>query len=649
MPVPGKVTFQERRDTAAKKLDGLAAQGNTLTHELRSRGAVRWQDIIMNVGEIATTQAQRERYPQGHAKTSAENWHKIFIYLRRELGIGTDSSAAGTQLAKAALRLIESTRFGRVLRAFSEEHSVAVPRALISALEQLTDGAKKQKAREKLNSLSVQGIQISPDLIPNRFVQALGWVVWARGTTPWRAIQIKNDPEIIDGVKGVLDSLQQVSTDNTRLWRVEQATPETKLRYPVPKAIHPSSEGTFLYFRGDDASQPRTGAAKRLAEPVSEIGFKREIFGYFTSVYALYRATLHKHTRYEQEISALAALSQTAETLNTRLATDWRRGTSVQLRQQMKGEIVELLERAAPVFEGSKHLAKRDARELLEKIQEALKEIPKNEDTVIQNISSLLAQIVALRNRLAERGADIPRKNKYNTEDQNHLQEYIKKQEQAFLDLHESIERAPRILGQDPNFFDPTHSLTDPQLVTQSQDILAALNLKRERLESVTARPLLTFAKAMRIGISELENAVKQRNKARVESALVKLVVLSKLAQANACLERLKRFTGFCNVSFETFEQISTDLLKVLEKRTVFPNRSVPEYQQVYTPIQRKFATFARRFGELSQQGLSDDQRIVKYGEIREYLDRRENDLERVVAGLVGLELLEEPESEDSV
>lgn len=51
MPVPGKVTFQERRYTAAKKLDGLAAQGDTPTHELRSRGTVRWQDIIMDVGD----------------------------------------------------------------------------------------------------------------------------------------------------------------------------------------------------------------------------------------------------------------------------------------------------------------------------------------------------------------------------------------------------------------------------------------------------------------------------------------------------------------------------------------------------------------------------------------------------------------------
>ncbi len=649
MRVPGKVTFEKRRDTAAARLDKLAAQSGAPTHLLESHSAVRWKKIIMDVGEIATTQAQRERYPKGKAKTGAENWHNTFIYLWRELGIGTDSSAAGTQLAKAALRLIESTRFGRVLRAFSEEHSVAVPRDLIRGLALLTDGAKKQQTREKLNNYSVQGIQISPDLIPNRFLQALGWVVWSAHTTPWQAIKEKNTPQIIDGVKQLIDSLQQVSPNNTRLWRVAQATPKTKLRYPVRKAIHSSSEGTFLYFRGDDDSQPRSGAGRRLVEPVSEIGFKRELFGYFTSVYALCRATLHKHTRYEQEISALAALSQTAGSLNKRLARDWRKGTTAELRKQMKGELVTLLERAAPVFEGSKHLAKRDARKLLEKIQEALQEIPKNEDTVIQNISSLLAQIVALRNRLAERGADIPRKNQYNTKDQNHLQEYIKKQEQAFVDLHRSIESAPEILRQYPNFFNPTYNLTGQQLDTQSRDILAALNLKRERLESVTARPLLTFAKAMRIGISELENAVKQRNKAGVESALVKLVVLSKLEQANACLERLKRFTGFCNVPFESFEKISTKLRGVLEKRTVFPNRAVSEYQEVYTPIQRKFATFARRFGELSKQGLSDDQRVVKYGEIREYLDLRENDLERVVAGLVGLELLEEPESEDSV
>ena len=63
------------------------------------------------------------------------------------------------------------------------------------------------------------------------------------------------------------------------------------------------------------------------------------------------------------------------------------------------------------------------------------------------------------------------------------------------------------------------------------------------------------------------------------------------------------------------------------------------EYQDVYSPIQKTFTAMVKRFAQLKATSLTDDQRIVTYGKIRDFLDDPARDLEQVVACLVGIEL----------
>jgi hypothetical protein len=655
MRTPAKTTFEQERQRAADGLDNLvlgrnarspeqatesasaAGIADVTVFELTGALANRFRGRLGSIAENATTQAQRQRYGVG-------KWHEDFLFVEREL-IWPENSP-GINLAKDVMKWIRGTLYGRIACSFCEKHSLSVPRVLIEWANQKMSKEEFAFNRDTIDRYSLAGLLLSPDLLPNRLVQVAGLVRWEEGVIPWQAIERKNNPDVIDGSKKAFESLVRTEPKNSRIMRFAPDSSECDPN-PKSKLLHPALDGTFLYFRVDDATQPRHGKGATARQTQEEQWFYRETPGYFTSVYALYRATLNKNAKYEQEVAAISALAQTAQDINLRIAQDWKRDTPVELRQQMREELGQLIERASPVLAGVKHVAKQEAAKLLESIQQALAEAPHNPDVVVRKMQPLLWQLVAMRNRLAERGQDIPAKSRWNEVDQRNLQEYITKQEQAFKDLYDSLKKAPEIIKQHSKFFDGQTELSKDDSAREAELILKALNIRDGRLAVVTARPLLTFAKAMAAVMTELEGSVRNRERTGTEEAIVKLVILSKLEQANACIERLKRFTTYCDVKFDSFDKASSDLLTVLEKRDVFPNRAVPEYKAVYTPVQQRFSRMARRFSELRQDTLNDDERIVLYGRIRKYLDDPARDLETIVANLAGLELNPGGVSED--
>ncbi len=657
MFVPSKITFEQLREKAVVGLESLfdkhqkdakksvPREGEVRSQELtlfdlQNPKAEQFRDTLEQVALRATTQSQRERYA---ITEGAKAWHEDHVFLTREVFWQKIGRRSGFELVKEVWGRLSSSRFGRFQRAFCYEYSAVVPRRVVE--DSAKEWSREEKAawKEHLNALSLSGAQVSPDLIPNRLAVRLGLLEWREGTPPWAAVELKNSPAVIDGLKVIFESSMPLVGNNTRIWRLREPGVQSKLRYPDAKIPESWMAGTFIYFRGDDATQPRPREQGRTG-----FSFRREIPSYFDSVYALYRATLHKSVQYEQEVVALSSLAQSAEDLNLRLANDWRKGASVELKKEMKGELEKLLSRATPVLVGMRHIAKREAGDLLHAMQEAVAEMPKSPDAVVRNMWAVLSRIVALRNRLHERGIDIPRKSRWNTEDQLQLREYITKQEQVFKDLHESLLRSGAIVQQHQSFFDRSKPMSAEDIIAEAKTILQSLNLRCERLAPVTARPLVTFAKAITVVIGELEDSVSKRNRPGTETALIKLMVLTKLEQANACVERLKRFTTYCDVTFDSFEKASADLLEALAKRELFPARGVPDYQKVYAPIQRTFTGLVKRFSELKVGSITDDERIVKYGKIRQFLDDPARDLEHVVAQLVGLELGRRAMEEDT-
>jgi hypothetical protein len=601
----------------------------------------------------ATTQDQRSRYsrsPVGQSGASSsqrsqgqgltadnhtpeQEWHSDFLLVFRESEPNRPKKDH-FELAKEAIELIGSTRLGRVQRAFSEEASVVLPRKMVQSL-----GAKLiQGQLRDLDEYPLNGILLSPDRIPNGLVQALGLVAWKPRTTQLQALTQKNVPAVIDGVKLALESLRRMNPKNSRIWIMNPNLVSSE-RYPQAGSIHSAAQGTLIYFSGDSATQPRPDATKQIQKSRKEHWFHREIPSHFTSVYALYRATLNKSVSYRKESDALSAFAQSARDLNLSLSQNWRKDAPPDLKLQMKNELGSLIVQATTILKGVRDTAKSEALSRLADINVQLDTEPRDPNAVVRNILTLLSRLVSVRNRINERRLDIPSKNKWNKVDSDNLEACIREQEQVFIDLHTSLNRAPEIVKQHSVFFDPKTSLTETQHRKEADVILKSLNIHEGRLAVVTVRPLLTFARAMTGVMVELKEAVEARNLPGTEQAVVKLVVISKLEQANACIERLKRFTIHGNVEFSRFEEVCSELLNVLRKREVFVNRRVADYQVQYEPIQKCFSAMAKRFGVLSKGPENAGKPADLHQKIRDFLDKPERDVESIVARLVGIDL----------
>lgn len=638
MATPSKLTIEQIRNRAVASLDRLEiaalkklGTGETKTSDsttLESKAANRHRGALEWAVEQGTTQAQRERYPS--QVDTFGKWHDQFVMLHRELPWMEGAKITTT----AILKEFGTTPLFRFQRAFSYYHSIIAPRELIK--EYLGDASDIKAWREKFSKCSLKGALVSPDLISNRLVQQLGLLEWPEKVKPLDAIEMKNTPKVIDGLKLIFEASTRF---NPRISRLTSPSPALKLRYPAASTVSPALEGTFIYWRGDDSTQPRPYSQQKATRENPPV-LHRETPGFFDSVYTLLRATMHKDIGYTKEIVSLGALEQTAQDLVTRINQDWRRETSKETREVMRKEIERFSEEATPALSNMKHLAKQEAGELLEGVKTILAKDPVNPDTVVSNIGALLTKIAAIRRRFFERGDDIPAKSKWNTVDKQELEQYIAAQEKVFKDLYRSLNDAPQIITQHARLFDKSTPLSSTERDKHSAELLKALNLTHERLASISARPLITFAKTMRPVMTDLERAITTGNKIATEEAVVKLVILAKLALTNACIERLKRFTSYCNVPFDSFESIATDLFEILAKREVYPARSVTAYQDVYSKLQRGFKGMARRFKELQGSTLSDNDRLEKYTQIKRFLETPTYNIEKAFADLAGISLI---------
>lgn len=628
-PVPANLYITEHVQNAAKNFDRLKSPAA----KERATAEIEW-------GAQFHTQAQRDRYAVTigidnlTSGTEAQAWHRDLILINRELNPDTASIVQ----AKAALSLISSTRWGRFMRAFSEDLSVAIPRDVLDMIEVTNGKATPLSRQDKINltndlhSRTLSGILVSPGLISNNLSVVLGLLTFEEGTSSKRAVELKDSVEVIDGLKMIFESTAQINPKNSRLWMITENV-ESKLRYPKAPDMPGSLIGTFIYYRGDNTTQNSRSGGKT-GDVI--LPAHREIPCFYSSAYDLYRATLHKDYLYVQELAALASLSSSALTLNQRLHQDWRKGISDELKLKMTNEVVTLLQETAPVLDRVKHLDKKEAKQLLKDIQEALKPETGSAGAQVKNMQSLLPRIVAVRNRITKRGDDITRKNSKNTEDKNHLESYLKEQEKIFSGIYDSILQAPQTL-KTRNLFFADRSLTEEEIKKEASEIIKLLNLSYSRTANVRGRPFSTFAAAINLEIGSLERGIYDRNADTIKQALVGLIIITKLAQASFCIERLKRYVTFYNPGFDSLEKITGDLAEILKKREIFPNVGGNQYQDRYRELRRKFIKMSKRFGELNNGNLNDAARLEKYQEIRDFLDKPENDIERVVAQAIGL------------
>jgi len=157
-PVPANLYITEHRQNAANKFDRLKSP----TAKECAASEIEW-------GAQFHTQAQRDRYAATigidnlTSGTEAQAWHRDLILINRELKPYT----AYIVQAKAALSHIDSTRWGRFMRAFSEDLSVAIPRDVLDKIE-VTNGRATPLSRQDkinltndLNSRTLCGVLVS--------------------------------------------------------------------------------------------------------------------------------------------------------------------------------------------------------------------------------------------------------------------------------------------------------------------------------------------------------------------------------------------------------------------------------------------------------------------------------------------------------
>jgi hypothetical protein len=153
----------------------------------------------------------------------------------------------------------------------------------------------------------------------------------------------------------------------------------------------------------------------------------------------------------------------------------------------------------------------------------------------------------------------------------------------------------------------------------------------------VAARPLRAFVLAHRAAFDQLQNGIHAQNATRASAALVKLVVYSKLQQANAIFELLRSLTSRSEtVPLKELRRHASALRALLEARSVFPYTSVPEFQAIYRKLQRTVSILANGLEGYERKGLDLDERTQMYSRLRAYLDK--TDLESYTNELVAMD-----------
>lgn len=625
--------------------------------------------------DMASTMAQRESYAGSSPDRTA--WHQEFIRMRdvyllkrlEEVMPGCTKLPL-SELAQAALagffadpssslpssawtsavgslrsqlwRALPHSRFKTFQEAFCAPVNFSVP------LEPLD--------YKQLNRLSLSACLVSPDYVPNKLLSNLGLVSWP-DETPERltALATKSSPAVINGLKGIWESLQPIAERNSRIKELCQYTAEVVGSYPVLAAIDPKVLGSLVHTR----ERVSGSTAKASKDATRKIFTPRGVtVSVYASAYSMLRKTLCEELSFDQEQRELSDIVSSWVSLRDQLDKDW--GAAAQpYREDLQRRVLELCDRSTEVFEKSENLQKKGSLAFLAKVRAQAEETPSRPELVMTGITPMLTQITVAIDNLRQREAELSAKGKFNEQDQRDVKRIIDGCEEQLRSLRSNLLRVDH---RSQSFVEAQLSALEGKLAQpgltdakRNQLVLDFFGVCRLRdlltISRFSVRPFRVFGETLNALGHELRAAILSNNRAASRHVLVKMAAVCKIVEANELREKLctelasspteEPAAEAARATFQDMLQRVSRLLVSLNTQEILPGHVVASYQAPYDEV----VSFIRKLrkglshyaskdvcNDPGPDGLAEKLRDGLLARMREFLDS--SDLEGIVRNL---------------
>jgi hypothetical protein len=530
----------------------------------------------------------------------------------------------GKALVEHLWRQLPNSQFKRFQEMFCEPTDYAIPKPDLAA------PCVTYPTRDDLNRCSLTGCLVSPARVPFKLLVDLGIVPEPnRKLSDLEALAIKSEPAVLQSLKAIFESASSLAPHNNRFAIVNRLSEGAVRYYTEAKAIPEGVLGSLIYTRENVAIDRSTVRNQRTPWTAPQ-----RIPAFFSNVYSALRKTEHQTSTYQLETTTMGNLALEWNELTTRARDEWRRNAPQEVKQEIRGALVRLVARTREELSSVSHHLKQQAAGSFEALEARLKSGSNN---ITTHITAANAAVTRLERQLAT----VPYKSGHNTVDRDQLTRLIKDGEHAFELIRKSLLQAScRLRDQTTRhdgFFNQ-RGLSVAEQAAQARILISRMGIPVAALNHVVAaRPLRAFVLAHRAAFDQLQNGIHAQNATRASAALVKLVVYSKLQQANAIFELLRSLTSRSEtVPLKELRRHASALRALLEARSVFPYTSVPEFQAIYRKLQRTVSILANGLEGYERKGLDLDERTQMYSRLRAYLDK--TDLESYTNELVAMD-----------
>ena len=681
MGIPTDLKIDSARESTNKaisKVESSIEDAVSRGQTPKATHLAKLDDLVLRraaIEDMASTSAQRESYAGSNPDRTA--WHQEFIRMRdvyllkrlEELRPGcaklplsdetqealarffADPSAslppsAWTSsvgpLRSQLWRALPHSRFKTFQEAFCAPLNFAVP------LERLD--------YKQLNRLSLSACLVSPDYVPNKLLSNLGLVSWP-DETPERlaALAAKSSPAIINGLKGIFESLQPIAERNSRIKEVRNYTPEVLGSYPVLAAIDPTVFGSLICTRervSGSTSKASKDASKKIFSP------RGVTVSVYASAYSMLRKTVREELSFDHEQQELSDIVSSWVSLRDQLDKDW--GAAAQpYREDLKRRVLELCDRSTELFEKSENLQKKGSLALIAKVRAKAEEAPSRPELVMTGITPMLTQITVAIENLRLREAELSAKGKFNEQDQRDVKRIIDGCEEQLRSLRSNLLRVDH---RSQSFVEAQLSALEGKLAQpgltdakRNQLVLDFFGVCRLRdlltISRFSVRPFRAFGETLNALGHELRTAILSNNPAASRDALVKMAAVCKIVAANELREKLSTELASSSntepspeaarANFQDMLQRVNRLLVSLNTQEILPGHVVASYQAPYDEVVSFFRKLRKGLSHYASEdvcndpgpeGLAEKLRAGLLEKMEEFLDL--SDLEGVVRHL---------------
>ena len=563
----------------------------------------RIQELLSQREEVetlASTEPQRIAYGRD---AGAKAWRRDFTLLR-DVHRHPDVMEEGEQLQQFIWSKIPNSRFKRFQELFVRPEHLAVP-----AFDILKGGIVDFNGVD-FDTISLRGCLVSADRIPEKLAKDLHLSDDIDDEdSPLERLKKKADG--IPTLKEIFESAKPLQDGHHRLLGVEAPSPDVRSVYPSTAKPDPAILGTVLYVREHDANDALSPAS-------------RLVVSYYESIYAAHRKTLLQEISYNTEILLLTDMLTDIQELNRRINSQW---SDIPLRDELRASVLITGSKCAELLAQCENKYKVQARDLIGKFID-LKDAGDKE-----NVTVALTRMVAAINRFERRFKEMNAKGSYNQRDRNTLFGSIAHQEKALQDYRQSIEAGAHVLSRGIALLHPSTHISPELIPINVRSIENRLNLSPERLSDVHLQPFRTYRDAFTLRQSELHSSLEHRNREGAVDQLIKMHVIGKYEEIRLCFEKInEQMMDPQTVPVSHIRTFVTRLRTLFANRQIFPDRTVPSYEQPFEQMSLQLQGMEDRLKFYEGKDAGVNQRTAVYQRLKMYLDTF--DIEEIVRSL---------------